>query len=52
VAVGMTLSIYAQVMFGGAGERERLDGLVNGSGPASMGTGAQSTLFAPAGGAG
>ena len=41
----MTLSIYAQVMFRGEGERERLEALVNGSEPLSMGTGAQSTLF-------
>ena len=27
----VTLSIYAQVMFRGEGERERLEGLVNGS---------------------
>ncbi len=43
----VTLSIYAQVMFRGAGERERLVALVNGAEPVSMGTGAQSTLFAP-----
>ena len=41
----MTLSIYAQVMFRGEGERERFEALVNGAEPASMGTGAQSTLF-------
>ncbi len=43
----MTLSIYAQVMFRGEGERERLQALVNGVEPVSMGTGAQSTLFGP-----
>ena len=43
----VTLSIYAQVMFRGEGERERLDALVNGVEPVSMGTGAQSTLFGP-----
>jgi len=41
----VTLSIYAQVMFRGEGERERLEALVNGSEPLSMGTGAQSALF-------
>jgi hypothetical protein len=41
----VTLSIYAQVMFRGEGERERLEGLINGSEPLSMGAGAQSTLF-------
>ena len=41
----VTLSIYAQVMFRGEGERERLEALVNGAEPVSMGTGAQSTLF-------
>ena len=42
----VTLSIYAQVMFRGEGERERLEALVNGAEPVSMGTGAQSALFA------
>jgi hypothetical protein len=41
----LTLSIYAQVMFRGEGERERLEALVNGAEPVSMGTGAQSTSF-------
>ena len=44
----VTLSIYAQVMFRGEGERERLEALVNGAEPVSMGTGAKSTLFGPA----
>ena len=43
----VTLSIYAQVMFRGEGEKERLEALVNGAEPVSMGTGAQSTLFEP-----
>ena len=43
----VTLSIYAQVMFRGEGERERLNALVNGAEPGSLGTGAQSTLFGP-----
>ena len=38
----VTLSIYAQVMFRGEGERERLEGLVNGSDWAPLGTSAQS----------
>ena len=36
----VTLSIYAQVMFRGEGERERLKALVEGSDWALMGTGA------------
>jgi hypothetical protein len=38
----VTLSIYAQVMFRGEGERERLEALVNGSDWAPLGTSAQS----------
>ncbi len=41
----VTLSIYAQVMFRGEGERERLEALVNGSDWAPMGTSAQSAPF-------
>ena len=38
----VTLSIYAQVMFRGEGERERLEALVTGSDWAPLGTSAQS----------
>ena len=38
----VTLSIYAQVMFRGEGEREHLEALVNGSDWAPLGTSAQS----------
>jgi hypothetical protein len=41
----VTLSIYAQVIFRGEGERERLEALVNGSDWAPLGTSAQSELF-------
>ncbi len=40
----VTLSIYARVMFRGEGERERLEGLVNGADWARMGTSARSEL--------
>jgi hypothetical protein len=43
----VTLLIYAQVMFRGEGERERLEALVNGANPVSMGTGAQSMRVGP-----
>ena len=38
----VTLSIYAQVMFRGEGEREHLEALLNGSDWAPLGTSAQS----------
>jgi hypothetical protein len=41
----VTLSIYAQVMFRGEGERERLEALVNRSDWAPLGTSAQSEPF-------
>jgi len=43
----VTLSIYAQVMFRGEGERERLRGLIEGAEWAPMGTSAQSDDFEP-----
>ena len=45
----VTLSIYAQVMFRGEGERERLEALVNGSDWAPLGTSARAGLFESAG---